>query len=202
MRSFFWEKPWPPHGCLTFTRKYPKRNVPKKLSSHVVVKVSLKAIPQKHNKSEKIPTLRTSICGCPHLHRSFLGVIVSTQAYLHEQHSISMWHLRLLQEIELEYDKKLHLSNRKVLITAEAWSLAEFFLHIIITYKLLKQNCKTNLCGNVCATENIALKFTIFVKISLAAKICTDPGKSITASCWSQEVKSSFRMIEIIESSR
>ena len=50
---------------------------------------------------------------------------------------------------------------------AEASSLAEFFLHRNVTYKLLKQNCKTNLCGNACATENIVLKFTLFVKISL-----------------------------------
>ena len=62
----------------------------------------------------------------------FLGVIVSTQAYLHEQHFISMWHSRLLQEIELECDKKLHLSNGKVLVMAEASSLTEFVLHIII----------------------------------------------------------------------
>ena len=66
---------------------------------------------------------------------------------------------------------------------AEASSLAEFFLHRNVTYKLLKQNCKTNLCGNACATENVTLKFTIFVKISLAAKIGMDPSKSITVSC-------------------
>ena len=48
---------------------------------------------------------------------------------------------------------------------AEASSLAEFFLHRNVTYKLLKQNCKTNLCGNACATDNIGLKFTLFVKI-------------------------------------
>ena len=56
---------------------------------------------------------------------------------------------------------------------AEASSLGEFFLHRNVTYSLLKQNCKTNLCGNACATENIALEFTIFVKIYLTAKICT-----------------------------
>ena len=50
---------------------------------------------------------------------------------------------------------------------AETSSLGEFFLHRIAIYKLLKQNCKTNLCVNACATENVALKFTIFVKISL-----------------------------------
>ena len=50
---------------------------------------------------------------------------------------------------------------------AEASSLPELFLHRNVTYKLLKQNCKTNLCGNACATENIALKFTIFGKIYL-----------------------------------
>ena len=111
--------------------------------------------------------MRTSISGCPHLHTGFLGVIVSTQAYLHEQHSISMWHRRLLQEIELQCNKKLHFSNGKVLIMAETSSLGEFFLHRIAIYKLLKQNCKTNLCGNACATENIALKFTIFGKIYL-----------------------------------
>ena len=109
--------------------------------------------------------MRTSLSGCHHLHTDFLGVIISTQAYLHEQHFISMWHLWIPQEIELEYDKKLHLSNGKVLIMAEASSLGEFFLHRI--YMLLKQNCKTNLCGNACATENVTLKFTIFVKISL-----------------------------------
>ena len=49
----FWEKPWPPHSYLTFTWKYPKRNVPKKLSSHVVVKASLRAIPQNHQKKRK-----------------------------------------------------------------------------------------------------------------------------------------------------
>ena len=78
-----------------------------------------------------------------------------------------MWHPRLLQEIELQCDKKLHLSNEKVLVMVEASSLGEFFLHRNVTYKLLKQNCKTNLCGNACATENIALKFTIFGKIYL-----------------------------------
>ena len=78
-----------------------------------------------------------------------------------------MWHPRLLQGIELECNKKFLLSNGKALIMLEASSLAEFFLHRNVTYKLLKQNCKTNLCGNACATENIALKFTLFVKISL-----------------------------------
>ena len=76
-----------------------------------------------------------------------------------------MWHPRLLQKIELECDKKFHLSNGKVLVMAKAISLAEFFLHRNVTYKLLKQNCKTNLCDNACATDNIALKFTLFVKI-------------------------------------
>ena len=107
------------------------------------------------------------ISACPHLHTGFLGVKVITHAYLHKQHFIFMWHPRLLQEIELECNKKFLLSNRKVLIMAESLSLAEFFLHRNVTYKLLKQNCKTNLCGNACATENIALKFTLFVKISL-----------------------------------
>ena len=161
------EKPWPPHSYLTFTWKYPKRNVPQKLSSHVAVKASLKAIHQNHNKMEKIPTLKTSISGCPHPHTGFLVLTVSTHAYLHEQRFIFMWQPRLLQKIELECDKKFHLSNGKVLIMAEASSLAEFFLHRNVTYKLLKQNCKTNLCGNACATENIVLKFTLFVKISL-----------------------------------
>ena len=59
---------------------------PKKLPGHVVVKDSLKAIPQNHKKLEKISTLRTSIS--PHLHTGFLGVIVIAQAYLHEQHFI------------------------------------------------------------------------------------------------------------------
>ena len=163
----FWEKPWPPHSYLTLTWKYPKRTVPKKLSSHVAVKASLKAIPQNHNKTKKIPTLRTSISGCPHLHTGFLGVIVTTQAYLHEQYFIFMWHPRLLQEIEFDCAKKFHFSNGKVLIMAEALSLAEFFLHRNVIYKLLKQNCKTNSCGNACATEKIASKFTLFVKISL-----------------------------------
>ena len=122
----FSEKTWSAHNYLTFTWKYLKRNIPKKLSSHVAVKASLKAIPQSQNKTEKIPTLRTSISGCPHLHTGFLGVTVSTHAYLHEQHFIFMWHPRLLQEIELECDKKFHLSNRKVLIMAEASSLAKF----------------------------------------------------------------------------
>ena len=76
-----------------------------------------------------------------------------------------MWHPRLLQNIELECDKTFHLSNGKVLVMAKAISLAEFFLHRNVTYKLLKQNCKTNLCGNACATDNIGLKFTLFVKI-------------------------------------
>ena len=88
----------------------------------MVVKASLKAIPQNHNKIEKIPTLRTSISGCPHLHLGFLGVIVSIQAYLHEQHFIFVWHPRFLQEIELESDKKFPLSNGKVLVMAEASS--------------------------------------------------------------------------------
>ena len=126
-----------------------------------------KAIPQNHNKTKKIPTLRTSISGCPHLHTGFLGVTVSTHAYLHEQYFIFMWHPRLLQEIKLECDKKFHLSNAKVLIMAEASKLAKFFLHRNVTYKLFQQNYKTNVCGNACATENIVLKFTLFVKISL-----------------------------------
>ena len=140
----------------------------------MAVEASLKAISQHHNKTEKILTLRTSISACPHLHTGFLSVTVSTHAYLHEQHFIFMWHPRLLQEIELECDKKIRLSNGKVLIMAEASSLAEFFLHRNVTYKLLKQNCKTNICGNACATENIALKFTLFVKISLIGckKLC------------------------------
>ena len=131
------------------------------------VKASRKAIPQNYNKTEKVTTLRISISGCPHLHTGFLGVTVSTHAYLHEQHFIFMWHPRLLQEIELECDKKFHLSNGKILIMAEASSLAEFFLHRNVTYKLFKQNCKTNLCGNACPTENIASKFTLFIKIYL-----------------------------------
>ena len=101
--------------------------------------------------------MRTSISGCLHLHTGLFGVIVSTQAFPHKQHFVFMWHPRLLQEINLECDKKLGLSNRKVLIMVEASSLAEFFLHRNVTYKLLKQNCKTNLCGNACATGNIAL---------------------------------------------
>ena len=59
---------------------------PKKLPGHVVVKDSLKAIPQNHKQLEKTSTLRTSIS--PHLHTGFLGVIVIAQAYLHEQHFI------------------------------------------------------------------------------------------------------------------
>ena len=65
--------------------------------------------------------------GGPHLHTSFLGVTVSTQAYLYEQHFIFMWHPRPLQEIELECNKKIYLSNGKVLIMVEVSSLAEFF---------------------------------------------------------------------------
>ena len=99
----------------------------------MTVKASLKAIPQNHNKTEKIQTLRISISGCSHLHTGFLGVAVSTHAYLHEQHFIFMWHPRLLEEVELESDKKFNLSNRKVLIMAEASSLAEFFLHRNVT---------------------------------------------------------------------
>ena len=115
----------------------------------MVVKSSLKAIPQNHNKTKKIP--RATISGCLHFYTGFLGVTVNTQAYLHEQHFIFIW----------------YISSGKVLIMAEASSLTEFFLHRIVTYKLLKQNCKTNLCGNACATENIVSKFTLFVKISL-----------------------------------
>ena len=108
-----------------------------------------------------------------------------------------------LQEIELECDKKFHLSNGKVLIMAEASSLAEFFLHRNVTYKLLQQNCKTNLCGNACATENIVLKFTLFVKVSLIGCINLHGSKQkYHCSRWRQEVKSSFRLIEIIESPR
>ena len=107
--------------------------------------------------------MRTSISGCPHLYTGFFGVTVRT----HEQHFIFIWHPRLLQEIELECDKKFHFSNKKVLIMAKASSLAEFFLHRNVTYKLLKQNCKTNLRGNTCATENVVLKLTLSVKISL-----------------------------------
>ena len=51
--TIFWQKPWPPHNYLTFTWKFSKRNVSKKLSSHVVVKASLKAIPQKKQKQKK-----------------------------------------------------------------------------------------------------------------------------------------------------
>ena len=69
---------------MTLTWKYLKGTVPQKLSSHVAVKDSLKAISQNHNKTEKIATLRTSISGCPHLHTGFLDVTVSTHAYLHE----------------------------------------------------------------------------------------------------------------------
>ena len=137
----------------------------------MAVKASLKAIPQNHNKTKKFRTLRTSISGCPHLHTGFLGVTVSTHAYLHEQHFIFMWHPRLLQKIELECDKKFHLTNGKVLIMAEASSSAEFFLHRNVTYKLFKQNCKTNLFGNACATENVASKFTLSVRISLISCI-------------------------------
>ena len=133
----------------------------------MVNKASLKAIPQNHNKTEKNPTLRTFSSGCPHLQTGFLGVTVSTLACLLEQHFIFMMHLRPLQEIELECDKKLHLSNRKALIMVEASSFAELFLNRNVSYKLLKQNSKANVCGNACATENIALKFTLFVKISL-----------------------------------
>ena len=46
---------------------------------------------------------------------------------------------------------------------AETSSLAEFFLHTNVIFKLLTRNCKTNLSGNACATENIAINFTIFV---------------------------------------
>ena len=92
----------------------------------MAVKASLKAIPQSQNKTEKIPSLRTPISGCLHLQTGFLGVTVSTHAYLHEQHFIFMWHPRLLQQIELQCDKKFHLRNRKVLIMAEASSLAKF----------------------------------------------------------------------------
>ena len=93
----------------------------------MIVKASLKAILQNHDKKEKIQTLRTSISGCPHLHTGFLGVIVSTQVYIHGQHFIFMWHPRLPQEVELQCDKNCHLSNGEVLIIAEASSLAEFF---------------------------------------------------------------------------
>ena len=65
-----------------------------------------------------------------------------------------MWHLRLLQEIELECDQKFHLSNGRVLIMAEASSLADFA-------------CGGKFGGNACATENIALNFALFLKISL-----------------------------------
>ena len=99
----------------------------------MAVKASLKATPQNHNKMEKIQTLRTSISGCPHLHTGFLGVTVSTHAYLHEQHFIFMWQPSPLQETELECDKKFHLSNGKVLIMAEASSLAKNFLHRNVT---------------------------------------------------------------------
>ena len=136
----------------------------------MAVKASLKAIPKNHYKTEN-PTLRTSISGCPHLHTGFLGVTASTHAYLHEQHFIFMWHPRLFQEIQLECDRKFHFNHKKVLIMVETSSLADFFLHRNVTYKLLKQNRKTNLCGNACASENIVLKFTLSVKISLISCI-------------------------------
>ena len=65
--------------------------------------------------------------GCPHLHTGFLDIIVSTQAYLYKHYFIFMWHPGLLEEIELERDKKVHLSKGKVLIMAEASSLGYFF---------------------------------------------------------------------------
>ena len=54
-------------------------------------------------------------------------------------------------KFELDCEKKIHLSNGKVLIMAEASSLAKLFFHRNVTYKLLKQNCRTNICGNACA---------------------------------------------------
>lgn len=38
-------------------------------------------------------------------HTVFVGAIVSTQTYLHKQHFSFMWHPRLRQKIELEYEK-------------------------------------------------------------------------------------------------
>ena len=49
----------------------------------------------------------------------------------------------------------------------EAVIMAELFLDGNVTCKLLKQNYKTNLGGNECTTENIAIKVNIFIKSSL-----------------------------------
>ena len=44
--TIFWEKPWPAHSYLTFAWYYLNRSVTKRLYSHVLVKASLKTIPQ------------------------------------------------------------------------------------------------------------------------------------------------------------
>ena len=141
--------------------------VPKKLSTHVAVKALLKAIPQNHYKTEKETNFEDLYLRMPSPPHRFFRCNCKYSSYLHEQHFIFMWNPRLLQETELECDRKFHFSNKKVLIMAEASSLPELFLHRNVTYKLLKQNCKINLCGNACATENNVLKFTLSVKISL-----------------------------------
>ena len=53
VETIFSEKTLSARSYYTFTWKYSKRNATKKLSSHVVVKASLKAISQKHRKSGK-----------------------------------------------------------------------------------------------------------------------------------------------------
>ena len=68
----FWEKPWPAHRYLTITWKYFKRNVPKKSFSHVIVKASLKAIPQNQIKKEKNINFEDVYLSMPlHPHRFF-----------------------------------------------------------------------------------------------------------------------------------
>ena len=141
--------------------------VPKKLSTHVAVKALLKAIPQNHYKTEKETNFEDLYLRMPSPPHRFFRCNCKYSSYLHEQHFIFMWNPRLLQEIGLECDREFHFSNKKVLIMEEASNLAELFLHRNVIYKLLKQNCKTNICGSACATENIVLKFTLSVKISL-----------------------------------
>ena len=53
--TIFWEKPWPPHSYLTFTGKYPKRNVPKNCCcSHGFTKSHTPKPPKKNHKKYQI----------------------------------------------------------------------------------------------------------------------------------------------------
>ena len=103
--TIFWEKLWPPHSYLTFTGKYPRRNVPKNLSSLVVVMASLKAIPQNHQKktikNTKFENLYLRMPSSPHrffgCNCKYLGLSPWTTFHFHvapqtsSRNWVAMW---------------------------------------------------------------------------------------------------------------